>query len=121
MKKTTFSDFQAELRATGAYRTAEDHRAPQRAKAGALTTIRFSWGVVSVFPKTGLYRAFGRLTCKKWEELCFRSVLTAEKLGMNVIIEGFETSAKTGCWTDIHSQYHRAPAMVRPVLKGILD
>ena len=37
------------------------------------------------------------------------------------IIEGFETSAKTGCWTDIHSQYHRAPAMVRPVLKGILD
>ena len=91
MKKTKFSDFQAELRATGAYRTAEDHRAPKRAKAGALTTFRFSWGVVSVFPKTGLCRAFGRLTCKKWEELCFSSVSTPEKLGMNVIVEGFET------------------------------
>ena len=86
MKKTKFSDFQAELRATGAYRTAEDHRAPKRAKAGALTTFSFSWGVGSVFPKTGLCRAFGRLTCKKWEELCFSSVSTAEKLGMNVIV-----------------------------------
>ena len=37
------------------------------------------------------------------------------------IIAGFETSAQTGKWTEIESQYHRAPAMVRPVLKGILD
>ena len=37
------------------------------------------------------------------------------------IIEGFETSAKTGCWTEMESVYHRAPAMALPVLKGILD
>ena len=37
------------------------------------------------------------------------------------IIEGFETSALTGAWVDIESDYHRAPAMVRPALKGILD
>ena len=37
------------------------------------------------------------------------------------MIEGFETSAKTGEWTKIESDYHRAPAMVRPELKGILD
>jgi len=37
------------------------------------------------------------------------------------IIEGFETSAKTGAWTQIESVYERAPAMVRPKLKGILD
>ena len=37
------------------------------------------------------------------------------------IIEGFETSARTGAWVDIESDDHRAPAMVRPALKGILD
>ena len=37
------------------------------------------------------------------------------------IIEGFETSAKTGQWTKIESVYHRAPGMVRPTVKGILD
>ena len=37
------------------------------------------------------------------------------------IIAGFETSAKTGQWTEIESRYHRAPAMVLPILKGILD
>ena len=37
------------------------------------------------------------------------------------MIEGFETSARTGEWTKIESAYHRAPAMVRPELKGILD
>ncbi len=37
------------------------------------------------------------------------------------IIEGFETSAKTGEWTKLQSVYHRTPAMVRPQLKGILD
>ena len=37
------------------------------------------------------------------------------------MIEGFETSARTGEWTKIESEYHRASAMVRPALKGILD
>jgi len=37
------------------------------------------------------------------------------------IIEGFETSAKTGAWVEMESAYHRTPAMVRPTVKGILD
>jgi len=37
------------------------------------------------------------------------------------IIEGFEASAKQGKWIDIESKYHRAPAMVKPEIKGILD
>ena len=37
------------------------------------------------------------------------------------MIEGFETSDQTGEWTKMESVYHRAPAMVRPKLKGILD
>jgi predicted dehydrogenase len=37
------------------------------------------------------------------------------------IMAGFATSAKTGQWTEIESKYHRAPAMVLPTLKGILD
>ena len=37
------------------------------------------------------------------------------------VIEGFEASAKSGSWTKIESEYHRAPAMVKPELKGVLD
>lgn len=37
------------------------------------------------------------------------------------IIEGFENSARSGCWTKIESEYNRAPAMVKPKLKGYLD
>ena len=37
------------------------------------------------------------------------------------LISGFETSAKTGCWTEIESSYHRAAPMQRPIVKGILD
>ena len=37
------------------------------------------------------------------------------------MIEGFETSAKTGRWTEIGSRYHRPAPMVLPKLKGVLD
>ena len=37
------------------------------------------------------------------------------------VMEGFATSSKTNEWVKIESQYHRAPAMVNPPLKGILD
>ena len=58
-----------------------------------------------------------------------KSILTGREARCDVqqtfhvleIIEGFETSARTGAWVDIHSRYHRGPAMVRPALKGILD
>lgn len=39
---------------------------------------------------SGIYEAIGKLDTRKWAEFCFSTVTTAEKLGMNVIVEGFE-------------------------------
>ena len=90
MRTTTLSDFQAELRATGGYRTRDDCRALERAKPGALTTLRYSWAVTRVFPLCALAEPFGRLTTERWAQFCFSTVTGAERLGMNVVIEGFK-------------------------------
>lgn len=94
MVTTTLSEFQAELRETGGYRTRDDHRAPKRARVGAWTTFRFSMGVVKTFPMCALYEPLGRLTTAKWAEFCFSTVTTAERLGMSVSVEGFENRMK---------------------------
>lgn len=90
MRTTTLSDFQAELRATGGYRTHDDCRALKRAKPSALATLRYSWAVTRVFPCCALAEPFGKLTTDLWSEFCLSSVTGAEKLGMNVVIEGFK-------------------------------
>ena len=90
MRTTTLSDFQAELRATGGYRTHDDCRALKRAKPSALTTLRYSWAVTRVFPCCALTEPFGKLTTDLWSEVCLSSVTGAGKLGMNVVIEGFK-------------------------------
>ena len=89
MRTTKFEDFQRELQETGCYRTHDDCRAPRRAKKSALTTLRFCWGVLKVFPACAFTEPFGRLTTHRWAGFCFRSVTMAEQLGMNVLIEGF--------------------------------
>ena len=94
MVTTTLSEFQAELRETGGYRTHDDHRAPERARPGAWTTFRFSMGVVKTFPMCAFYEPLGRLTTAKWAEFCFSTVTTAERLGMSVFVEGFENRMK---------------------------
>ena len=96
MQTTKLSDFQSEIRATGGYRTHDDCRALKRAKPGALTTLRYSWGLTKVFPWCAFSQPLGKLTTEYWAELCFNSVTTAERLGMNVIIEGFSDRAKYG-------------------------
>ena len=93
MQTTTLSEFRRELIETGGYRTRDDHRAAKRAKPGAITTLRYSWGVSRVFPMCALYEPLGKLTTGKWAEFCFKSVSTAEALGMNVIVEGFGNRA----------------------------
>ena len=93
MKTTTLSEFQAELLATGGYRTKDDHKSPKRAKPGALTTLRYTLGTTKVFPMCALYEPFGKLNTSVWAEFCFSTVQVAEKLGMNVIVEGFENRA----------------------------
>jgi len=90
MKRTNLSDFQAELRETGGYRTHDDCRAVKRAQPGFWTTLRYSWGLTRVFPCCAFAEPFGKLTTDRWAEFCFSSVTTAEALGMNVIVEGFE-------------------------------
>lgn len=62
----------------------------QRAKPSAFSTLRYTWGVTRVFPCCALAEPMGRLTTARWAEFCFSTVTTAEKLGMNVIVEGFE-------------------------------
>lgn len=90
MRRTELSEFQRELRETGSYRTHDDCRAKCRAKPGAWTTLRYSWGVVRVFPYCAFAEPLGRLTTDLWASFCFSSVTTAERLGMNVIVEGFQ-------------------------------
>lgn len=96
LRTTKLSDFQSEIRATGGYRTHDDCRALKRAKPGALTTLRYSWGLTKVFPCCAVSQPLGKLTTEYWAELCFNSVTTAERLGMNVIVEGFSDRAKYG-------------------------
>ena len=94
MRKTTLSDFQAELRSTGGYRTHDDCRSPRRARPGFLTTLRYSWGLTRVFPYSGFAEPFGKLTTERWASFCFSSVTMPEALGMNVVIEGFAERQK---------------------------
>ena len=89
MRTTTLSEFRQSLLSTGGYATAEDCRAPRRAKPGAWTTLRFTLGTVRVFPYCAVMEPLGRLTTEKWAGVCFSTVTTAEKLGMNVSVEGF--------------------------------
>ncbi|MCR5413362.1 MAG: 1-acyl-sn-glycerol-3-phosphate acyltransferase [Kiritimatiellae bacterium] len=90
MIKTTLEEFQSSLKATGGYDTAPDHRAPARAKPGWWTTLRFSLLVSRVFPLCALYEPFGKLTVRKWAGFCFSTVTGAERLGMNVHLEGWK-------------------------------
>ena len=90
MRTTTLEEFQSAIRATGGYSTKEECRAPRRAKPGALSTLRYTLGVTRVFPSCALAEPLGRLSTERWAEFCFSSVTTAEALGMNVIVEGFE-------------------------------
>ena len=93
MKTTTLDEFQNALRERGAYATADDHRAARRAAPGALTTLRYTWGVTRVFPWCAFLQPLGMLSIRRWANLCFSTVTAAERLGMRVLIEGFENRA----------------------------
>ena len=89
MQKTSFEQYQEELRRTGGYSTPAERRAPKRVKASGWNTLRYTLGVTKVFPYCALTEPFGLLTTEKWAKVCFSSVTTAEKLGLSVIVEGF--------------------------------
>lgn len=94
MRKTTFEEYQAALRQTGAYQTKAECRASSRVSPGAWATLRYSWGVARVFPLCALNEPIGRLSVPRWCSFCFSTVTTAEALGMNVFVEGFENRKK---------------------------
>ena len=89
MRTTRIEEYQESIRSTGGYRTADECRAPRRARPSALTTLRYSWGVTRVFPSCAFAEPLGRLTTALWARLCFSTVTTAERLGMNVVVDGF--------------------------------
>ena len=51
--------------------------------------MRFTLGTIKVFPYCAVMEPLGRLTTEKWADVCFSTVTTAERLGMNVSVEGF--------------------------------
>lgn len=93
MQKTKIEQFYASLRATGSYSTPPGRRAG-RVRQSAWNTIRYTLGVTKVFPYCALTEPFGLLTTEKWARVCFSAVTTAEKLGLSVMIEGFDARMK---------------------------
>ena len=94
MQKTKIEQFYASLCSTGAYSTPPERRRTKRVRPSAWNTFRYTIGVTKVFPYCALTEPFGLLTTEKWAKVCFSSVTTAEKLGINVIIEGFDARQK---------------------------
>ena len=90
MQKTRIEQYQEELRRTGGYATPPERRAERRAKPSAWNTFRYTLGITKVFPYCALMEPFGLLTTEKWAKVCFSSVTTAESLGINVVVEGFD-------------------------------
>ena len=93
MQKTKIEQLYASLRATGSYSTPPERRAG-RVRQSAWSTIRYTLGVTKVFPYCALTEPFGLLTTEKWARACFSAVTTAEKLGLSVMIEGFDARMK---------------------------
>ena len=88
--KTTLDGFRRDLLATGSYSTPDERRASKRAPKSALTTVRFSIGLSSVFPRCAIDEAIGRLSSDIWAHYCFSTVQIAEALGMNVFTDGWK-------------------------------
>ena len=90
MKTTTMEVFRKELLDTGSYITPPERRARKRARPSALATLRFSTDVIKVFPSCALMQPLGLLTVNRWSRICFSAIQCAEKLGMNVILDGWK-------------------------------
>jgi 1-acyl-sn-glycerol-3-phosphate acyltransferase len=90
MKKITLEEFRNELLSTGAYCTSPEHKPKKRVRSSWMSTLNFSLKVAKVFPACAIMQPLGLLTVKRWSNICFGAIQCAEKLGMNVILEGFE-------------------------------
>ncbi|MBR4653348.1 MAG: 1-acyl-sn-glycerol-3-phosphate acyltransferase [Kiritimatiellae bacterium] len=93
MKTTTLEMFREELLKDGTYDTPPERRAPVRRKQGWWTTLSFTWGPFSVFPKCAIYEALGILDTDKWAHFCFRAAQRAEQFGMSLSLDGWKNRA----------------------------
>jgi 1-acyl-sn-glycerol-3-phosphate acyltransferase len=93
MKTTTLEIFREELLKGGCYATPPERRAAKRRRPGWWTTVSFTWGPFSVFPKCAICEGLGILNTDRWAHFCFCAVQTAEKFGMEVKLDGWENRA----------------------------
>jgi 1-acyl-sn-glycerol-3-phosphate acyltransferase len=85
--------FREELLKDGSYETPPERCASKRRRPGWWTTVSFTWGPFSVFPKCAIYEALGILDTDRWAHFCFRSVQKAEQFGMKVTLDGWKNRA----------------------------
>ncbi len=93
MKPTTLQMFREELLKDGPHHPPPERRAPVRRKQGWWTTLSFTWGPFSVFPKCAIYEALGILDTDKWAHFCFRAAQRAERFGMSLSLDGWKNRA----------------------------
>ena len=94
MQTTTLEVFREELRKGGTYSSPPERLAPVRRRPGWWTTLSFTWGPFSVFPKCAIYEALGILDTDRWAHFCFRAVQKAERFGMKVELDGWSARAE---------------------------
>ena len=90
MKTTTLEMFREELLKDGTYETPPDRRAPKRRPVSWWTTVSFTWGPFSVFPKCAIYEALGLLNTDRWAHFCFCALQKAEQFGIKVTLDGWK-------------------------------
>ena len=90
MKTITLEMFREELLKDGTYETPPERRAPKRRPMGWWTTVSFTWGPFSVFPKCAIYEALGLLNTDRWAHFCFRAAQKAEQFGMKITLDGWK-------------------------------
>ena len=95
MTKTTYDEFQQSILSTGGYDTAPDHRAAKTRRPSGWVTFIFTFLAMRVFPMCAIWDFFRKLTTRAWGKMCFSTVTTPEKFGMNIHVEGFQ--ARNAC------------------------
>ena len=90
MKTTTLEMFREELLKDGTYETPPERRASKRRPIGWWTTVSFTWGPFSVFPKCAIYEALGMLNTDRWAHFCFRAAQKAEQFGIKIMLDGWK-------------------------------
>lgn len=95
VKRTTLSEFRDSLLKTGGYSSGPDALAPVRRKKGRWTTFSFTMSVFFVFPYCAVREFFRSLTTELWARCCFKAHQKAERFGIRVTADGWES--RNGC------------------------